>query len=213
MTDQSQIGSSDNPDSPDIYTAIGRAISTWAMVEEKIFEIYVLISRHKIPLAAQLFYMFKTFNAQLNLVSQHFTGDEKLSSERVYWDGISSVILDLSRERNFIAHNPVGIWNPPLLESGYPDMSKARMAQIRGGSDPQYAGRPIKAQYAADIVNTHIAFSDLLHHLSAFFLHLYGTEPSPNRFHAPFADPQLQKYGQLRNAPKGRKRQPPPSRP
>src|SRR5919112_5465513 len=90
-----------------IYSAIGKAMSAWAAVEDVTFLLFSQVLGVAEPIGMKIFYAFNSFGAKLSITNDVFLVVYENTPEAAYWQSLHNLLKDISRERNFVAHNPL----------------------------------------------------------------------------------------------------------
>ena len=131
---------------------VGRCITSWAQIEEKLFDLCVIALKAPKKQTAIVYYKTPTIDSRLALVDELITaalpkkksGDHSTGAERL-WDGITTEFRKLLPERNALAHFPLKtVWSIYALMD--PSRDDARKLSMRPHRNERLRGKEHKVQ-------------------------------------------------------------------
>ena len=87
-----------------LYTVVGQALSSWAMVEEDLVVIATMLLRVDVSKAGVIFYSIINFNIWLSIIGELFRMDEDFGKLIPSWNKISHELRALKNTRDNLAH-------------------------------------------------------------------------------------------------------------
>lgn len=94
-----------------IYAAIGRVVCAWAGFEDELFKFfYRIMPGSKEEECAAIYFAFSRFDQRMSFINELMKTKFAARDELIFWNDIYVAALELSRQRNFIAHNEVAIY-------------------------------------------------------------------------------------------------------
>jgi hypothetical protein len=90
-----------------LFTAVGQALSSFAMVEESVVGIAAMLLRIKLSEAGLIFYSILNFNTWLSIVGELFKMEPGYKESIKEWNKISSKLRELKNIRDRLAHQTI----------------------------------------------------------------------------------------------------------
>jgi hypothetical protein len=180
-----------------IYTAIGKAASAWADLDETIFRLFTQLMQEPEDFCAIFFFPLH-ITGRLTLINNVYAlRGEKTSA--AYWKSLFSITKQLANERHFIVHSPVGF----KLKGG----GRAHIGQLTGYYEQLLRNKPFRTNQVEEIDAIASCFIALDAEWEAFRLHLSGERALPQKFHKAFDDQILSPFDQSHTNPPKQKAQ------
>jgi hypothetical protein len=89
----------------DLFSAVGKALTSWALLEEMVVNVFSMLNRSTQTKAGAILYSIINFNTWLSITTDLFAQDELYGSFRPRWNKLSSRMRTLKDTRDRIAHH------------------------------------------------------------------------------------------------------------
>jgi hypothetical protein len=192
---------------PEFLSAVGEAITIWAIIDQELFEIFVWATQTNRVVAATLFYRIKTISEHFELVDKILALVLSGKSHKVMWEEINRNAKAIVNFRNELAHNPVAIYSELSFSEGRHFPRETGFVIVKSAYKQLYKRNPFFAK-----------INDIREHIkevTAIRVSIYNFAISKKRRKVPRAESHLQatahKSGRAkRTAPNSAKLKRPP---
>lgn len=174
--------------STEIYAAVGRVVSQWALVEEQIFQLFEILTDEPKTVAGIYFFALRNSGEQLKLTDHLFRSRPEHAPILPYWESLEKYTRWLTPHRNFVAHSPIleSFGVPP--KGGDPTIYQTQRTRVPNPYKPQAPPR------TKDDVEQLYEAARQLHLAYLSFNGSFLTRASPDKLRRPFSHPLLEKY-------------------
>lgn len=161
------------------FAAIGRAVSSWAEVEDGLYGLFHVALGADDTASGTMYFALSGFAKRLDVTGQLLRKRHHGAPELIYWKTLSTALTRLAEQRNRIAHSPV---NANLMLDASGELYFGGLSVVASPLKVGLTGAKSHAHNLDELEQLYVAFSVGLQEVNEFADHLSGRRRNPERY-------------------------------